>query len=127
MLRLIAALLTLIAAAAEALPTGIAGYAGNLGAACDSCHGDGVVPTVRFEVPQQVPAGTQALYRFVVRSNSPAQTVAGFDVAASGGMLALADAPGGDGARVLFGEIVHAAPKPNADGSADLQPRPAAA
>lgn len=113
MLRLVVALLTLIAAAAEALPTGIAGYAGNLGAACDSCHGDGVVPAVRFEGPQQVPAGTQALYRFVVRSNSPAQTVAGFDVAASGGMLALGDAPGGDGARLLFGEIVHSAPKAN--------------
>ena len=106
----VVAVLLATAAVVEALPNGIAGYAGNLGAACDSCHDGGEVPIVRLEGPRQVQSGAIVTYRFVVESRSAAQTVAGFDVAVSGGLL---DVIEGQGARAIFGEVVHAAPKAN--------------
>ncbi len=113
----VAALLA-TAADVEALPNGIAGYAGNLGAACDSCHDGGETPVVRLEGPLQVRSGDRVPYRFVVESRSSEQSVAGFDVAASGGMLDIVE---GQGARAIFGEIVHAMPKQNVDGEAAWQ------
>ncbi len=113
----IAALVSLVTSA-DALPTGIAGYAGNLGAACDSCHDGGSVPVVRFEGPALVAVGAMATFRFVVESPVPAQTVAGFDVAAVGGALEIVD---GQGARALFGEIVHSMPKANTGAEASWE------
>jgi len=98
------------APAVRALPTGIAGYAGNLGAACDSCHDGGVVPVARLEGPPQVRVGEQATFRFAVQSQSPLQTIAGFNVAADAGVL---DTIEGERSRAIFGEIVHAMPRQN--------------
>jgi len=110
-LRVIATLVLLHAGSAAALPTGITGYAGNFGAGCDSCHNGGEAPVVRIEGPAEVAAGEQAMYRFVLESQSSLQAVAGFDVAASAGTLAPIV---GQGARSEFGEVVHSAPKDTA-------------
>lgn len=103
------------ASIAGALPTGIAGYAGNLGAACESCHDGGVPPSIRLEGPRQLRAGAMATYRFVVEAESPAQTVAGLDVAASAGQF---DVLAGQDTRIIFGEVVHNAPQTKTDGVA---------
>lgn len=116
--RIVASLFLMFASAARALPGGIAGYAGNLGAACESCHDGGVVPDVRLEGPRTLRAGAQATYRLVVEAQSAAQTVAGLDVAASAGIL---EAIPGQGARAIFGEIVHAMPKSKIDGVASWE------
>ena len=70
------------------LQTGITGNSGKQGATCnDSCHQGGVTPLVRFEGPTRVMADTLATFHFVVTSQAAKQKVAGFNVAASDGVL----------------------------------------
>lgn len=67
---------------------GITGYSGKQGDTCnDSCHSDGVTPVVRFEGPTDVTANAIATFRFIVESQSVRQIDAGFNVAASDGVL----------------------------------------
>ncbi len=112
---LIAALgLALTARGAGAYETGITGYSGKTrGIICNACHSGGTAPQVNFAGPAQVPAGPVATFVFVVQSQAPAQqTAAGFDVAASGGQLAVVadedeqQPPGTN-------ELTHLAPKAN--------------
>ncbi len=106
-------LVLMVGVPAHARLAGIAGYAGNLGAGCDSCHDGGTVPVVRLSGPTRLTAGQQATYRFTIESGSPDQTVAGFDVAASAGIL---ESLAGQGSRAAFGEVLHSAPKPASGG-----------
>ncbi len=104
---------------AAATQSGIVGNSGKQGTTCnDSCHADGVPPLVRFEGPHAVMADALATFRFVVESQSPRQTVAGFNVAASDGVLGVVP---GQGARVEADEITHEAAKPNTGGEASWQ------
>jgi len=106
---LLSCLLFLGARPVLARPGGITGYSGKLFGSCEFCHGGGVVPEVRFEGPAEVPRGGSVTLRFVVRSKSPEQPVAGFNVAASGGAL---DVLPDQGERRERGELTHTAPKP---------------
>jgi len=114
MRAVLAALLILIVA--RALPAGakqngITGYSGKQGATCnDDCHVGGVTPLVRFDGPQRVLADTIATFRFVVTSQAAKQKVAGFNVAADDGLLAVLP---DQGERFEFDELTHDAPKPN--------------
>jgi hypothetical protein len=104
---------------AQAMQNGIVGYSGKQGVSCnDSCHMDGVTPLVRFEGPQRVMADAVATFRFVVTSQASKQTVAGFNVAASDGVLGVV---AGQGEQLEFEELTHDAPKPNVDGAASWQ------
>lgn len=103
----------------QAMQTGIVGYSGQQGVSCnDSCHMDGVTPLVRFEGPQRVMADAVASFRFVVTSQSSKQKVAGFNVAASDGVLGVV---AGQGEQLEFDELTHDAPKPNVDSAASWQ------
>jgi hypothetical protein len=106
---------------APALSDGITGNSGKQGETCaDRCHYGGTAPLVRFEGPAAVPAGTAVTFRFAVHSQSLAQSVAGFNVAADGGLL---DVVSGEGARAEADELgsvelAHDAPKANVDDEA---------
>jgi hypothetical protein len=103
-------------AAVGAVLEGITGNSGKQGTTCDdSCHHGGIAPEVRFEGPQSVIAGALVTFRFVVQSQSASQTIAGFNVAASGGTL---DALDGQDERVEFEELTHNAPQGNVAGEA---------
>lgn len=68
-----------------------------------------MAPTVSFQGPNQVPAGTTAAFQFVVQSQATAaQTYAGFDVAASSGKLTA-----GQNQYAILGEVTHVSPKAN--------------
>jgi hypothetical protein len=82
------------------------------GATCTECHSGGVEPTVQFIGPRALGPGETATFRFEVRSNNPAQRAAGFNVAASGGML---DVLPDQGARRAGDELTHNLPKSNVD------------
>jgi len=98
---------------------GIVGYSGKQGATCDDdCHVGGVTPLVRFEGTQRVMADALATFRFVVTSQASKQKVAGFNVAASDGVL---DIVAGQSEHVEFDELTHDAPKSNVDGEAGWQ------
>ncbi len=101
-------MLLLFGARCDARLNGIAGYAGNLGAGCDTCHNGGEVPTIRIEGPAEVAAGTEATFRFFVVTTSVSQPVGGLNIAASDGTLA---SVASQGSRIDSGEIVHTAPK----------------
>ncbi len=103
---------------AEAFSIGRTGSSGKQGSTCNLCHRGGTAPVVRFEGPGQVAAGTLATFRFVVQSQAPTQTAAGFNVAASGGRLAIV---AGQGEHALGGEITHSAPKVDSDGVASFE------
>jgi len=95
----------------RAFSTGITGRSGKPGTViCNACHGGGTAPVVHFEGPIDVAAGTIATFRFVVQSQSPSQTFAGFNVADSGGQLGVIP---GQGEQLLGSELTHTAPKPN--------------
>lgn len=108
------AVLGLVASSAWANSGGITGYSGNPesaggGAICTSCHAGGTAPTVRFEGPSTVPAGTSATFRFFVHSAAPTkQKAAGFDVSVDEGVLSIIS---GQGERFAGGEITHVSPK----------------
>lgn len=103
-----------LAASASGMSTGNVGASGKAGGFfCRNCHTGGTAPTVAFEGPAAVDPGAIATFRFIVRANSPSQTIAGLNVAASDGTLGLVD---GQGTRLELGEITHSTPKAN-DGS----------
>ncbi|HVO26529.1 MAG TPA: choice-of-anchor V domain-containing protein [Candidatus Margulisiibacteriota bacterium] len=104
---------------ARGLETGITGNSGKQGATCDDdCHHGGVTPLVRFEGPTQVMADAIATFRFVVTSQSAKQTVAGFNVAASDGVLGVV---AGQDEQLEFDELTHQAPNPNLNGEASWE------
>jgi hypothetical protein len=106
--------LTLFGSPADAVSDGITGFSGKLGDTCaDSCHGPAVPPVVAFEGPTEVEVGELATFRFVVRSQSPQQPFAGFNVAVTDGVL---DVWPGEGARLEVGELTHEMPKTGMDG-----------
>ncbi|MBI4514540.1 MAG: hypothetical protein HY699_01830 [Deltaproteobacteria bacterium] len=97
---------------------GIPGYSGKQGESCDDfCHAEGQTPLVRFDGPNEVPAGALASFRFAVESDAPAQTVAGLDVAASAGSLAAVTAD----TRLDVDEITHSSPKTAVEGEASWE------
>ncbi len=113
----------LAAAPASARSHGIAGYSAmNGGIYCGNtglvgCHVTSggpdtpETPLVRFEGPAQLDPGAQGAYRFVVVSQAPTvQTRAGFNVAASGGSLAVV---AGQGEQILNRELTHTDSKEN--------------
>ena len=111
----IGALLTLPAHRGQAISTGITGYSGKQGDTCNQCHSGGVAPTVSFEGPQQVLAGSVATFRFKVRSQSTMQFFGGFNVAASGGLLGVT--PDSD-SHLEADELTHSAPRVLVDAEA---------
>ena len=82
-------LMALAATAAEASLQGIIGFSGKQSDSCDSCHDDGIAPLVELEGPTRFAAETRAQFRFVVQSQGQFQTLAGFNVAASAGVLVI--------------------------------------
>jgi hypothetical protein len=113
-----------LAAPAAARTNGIVGYSGkngglycsNAGLGCHATSAGTQAPLVRFEGPTQVDPGSQTTYRFVVTSQVPlVQIQAGFNVAASGGTLAVI---AGQQERLASGELTHTGPKDN-DASAE--------
>jgi outer membrane protein assembly factor BamB len=119
-LVLLGAAMLVPVAPAHAYDDGISGYSGKQGETCQSqCHDGGVKPLVQFEGPRQVAPGETATFRFVVHSQAPAQMFAGFDVAASDGVLGLATT---EDERLDGDEVTHTQPKPNdTDGTASWQ------
>ena len=106
------ALANVMAQPASAFSAGRTGRSGKQGAICNECHSGGTAPIVEFEGPAQVLPGQPAMFRFLVRSQAPAQTFAGFNVAASAGALDIASDQGG---RAVSGELTHNVPKANDD------------
>jgi hypothetical protein len=98
-----------------ARPEGITGYSGKQGETCtDRCHSGGTPPMVHFEGPTALEVGAMATFRFVVESGSPQkQPVAGFNVAASGGTLAVVP---GENERVEADELTQISPKEDSTG-----------
>lgn len=106
--------LVVTATGAQGRSNGIAGYSGEDGFACDTCHSGGTAPDVRFEGPTMVAAGQTALFRFVVRSNNPEQIAAGFDVSATAGTLGALPSSGAK-TQSFSGEleVTHTQPRDN--------------
>jgi hypothetical protein len=101
--------------AAVARSNGIAGYSGQDGFTCSTCHAGGVAPAVRLEGPTTVAAGQTALFRFVVRSDDTDQTSAGFNVSANGGILGTVPADTGVKTQTFANavEVTHTTPRRN--------------
>lgn len=94
-----------------AYQTGIVGLSGKSnGFYCRNCHAGGTVPLVAFEGPTVVQPGMMATFRFTVISQAAGQTLAGFDVAGSGGTLGLVPE---QGTRLELNEVTHSTPKEN--------------
>ncbi len=97
--------------------TGETLHSGKQGSTCAACHAGGVTPAVQFIGPAAVEVGESAMYRFEVQSMAAKQIAAGFDVAASGGVLGtlpdqreqLIPVPGSTA------ELTHTQPKSNVD------------
>jgi hypothetical protein len=100
----------LAAKPAEAYFQGIIGYSGKFSDSCGSCHDDGTAPLVEFEGPARFAADTRVQFRFVVQSQDEQQTFAGFNVAASDGVLLIDPEENG---RVEVDELTHKVPEPN--------------
>jgi len=114
-----AGVLLLNVPATPAKQDGITGFSGKQGATCnDDCHVGGLTPQVRFEGPQRVLADAVATFRFVVTSPAAKQKVAGFNVAASDGVLG---AVTGQGEHVEFDELAHDAPKATVNAEASWE------
>jgi hypothetical protein len=103
------------AAPAFATSSGIVGFSGKTGLFCSSCHTGGAVPDVVFEAPDgtELAAGTVATFRFRITSARNQQSRAGFNVAASAGTLAVAEA--GTRSQIFQGlpELTHTTPRQN--------------
>lgn len=105
-------------APAYAIQMGIVGFSGKQGETCnDDCHSGGTAPLVRFEGPARTVVGALATFRFVVVSQSSKQSVAGFNVATSQGML---DVVPGQGEHVEVDELTHDMPKADINGVASF-------
>lgn len=126
----LAALCVLVPAAAGANSSGLISVPGHSGkqspnTTCNNCHGGGAAPDVAFEGPTELLPGEVATFRFTVESNAQSQRSAGFNVAASGGMLGVI---AGQGAQLVefpsqsgqF-ELTHAGSKANTNGRASWQ------
>ena len=94
--------------------TGETGHSGKQGPTCNDCHSGGVSPAVAFSGPTQLGVGETATYRFEVTSMSASQKAAGFNVAASDGVLAVLP---DEGERLVAvdGELTHTMPRANVD------------
>ena len=103
------------AASAHASAFGLTGHSGKQGTICNECHSGGMAPTVAFSGPDTVAVGATVTYHFSVESARAAQKAAGFNVAVSGGQLAILP---DQGEQLLGGELTHTAPKPNTDNMA---------
>jgi hypothetical protein len=103
---------------AAARVSGIVGNSGKQGTTCSDHHTGGVAPEVRFDGPRVVGTHQLATFRFVVRSEAPADQIsAGFNVAASDGTLGA-----GAGSKLDTGELTHTTPRSNdAEGEAAWQ------
>jgi len=97
-----------------AVSMGIIGNSGKQGSNCADCHSDGTAPLVRLDGPHLVYTGALATFRFVVQSQASRQEIAGFNVAASSGLL---ETISGQGARVEVDELTHGFPKSGAETS----------
>lgn len=104
------ALLVVAAVEADASLTGIIGYSGKQSDTCGICHDDGTAPLVEFEGPTRFAADTVAAFRFIVRSQAESQRFAGFNVAASAGILNIAPE---QNARAEVNELTHNGPQTN--------------
>lgn len=111
----------LTAVSTSANSFGIAGFSGKRGFICDTCHRGGsppgATPAVEFEAPggTTVAAGAIATFRFRIASTAAnRQTHAGFNVAASDGVIGVTD-PAGTLTQVVLGsvEITHSSPRAN--------------
>jgi hypothetical protein len=107
---LCAALIARDVGVARASLQGIIGYSGKQSDTCASCHDDGIAPLVQFEGPSRFAADTMAQFRFVVQSQGANQRFAGFNVAASSGLLSIEST---EAARVEIDELTHSAPQAN--------------
>lgn len=109
---LIAAVLLVALAVADAYASqqGIIGYSGKQSDTCGICHDDGTPPVVELEGPARFAADTVAQFRFIVRSQAERQQFAGFNVAASAGILRI-DAE--ENARAEVNELTHNFPQGN--------------
>jgi outer membrane protein assembly factor BamB len=105
------------------LSEGIIGYSGKQGSTCNTCHSDGTAPVVKFDGPESLSAGALGTFRFVVESQSATQGAAGFNLAASGGVLAVLPDEGEQLMSDDLGgtELTHTAPKANMSGRASWQ------
>jgi hypothetical protein len=75
-----------------------------------SCHGANPAPTVTFRGPAAMEPGSSAIFSFTVTAHEETHIAAGFNVAASDGMIGLADE---QGTRRERGEVTHSTPKAN--------------
>lgn len=107
---LVLSLVAGLAATGSANSSGRTGVSGKEATFCRNCHGGGTPPTVLFEGPTTASPGSILTFRFVVQSNSGNEVAAGFNVAASDGVLG---AVAGQDVRVEFDELTHNNPRPN--------------
>lgn len=106
----VAGVVVVLGGDARGFQQGTIGYSGKQSDSCSQCHDDGTVPLVTFAGPSRIAADTVAQFRFIVRSQRPQQAFAGFNVAASDGVLRIAAE---EHARVEFNELTHDVPKAN--------------
>jgi hypothetical protein len=112
-LRLAVATL-LVSGAAWSHGTGQSGYSGKkAGTTCAQCHGGGPTPSVSFEGPTTIEAGTIVPYTFHVETTQP---LAGMNVAADDGVK-LHDDDGGTTFLSISEELVQ--PRPLATDAGD--------
>lgn len=112
-----AALLSFLVSEPRALAysAGITGYSGkppSPSSVCNTCHTLGTTPTVTFDGPSTLGTGATGTFTFILQSNEPRQSAAGFNVAASGGTLQIVS---GQKEQIFPGttELTHNAPKAN--------------
>jgi len=96
--------------------TGETGHSGKQRATCNVCHSGGTAPGVSFLGPSVVVVGDTVTYRFEVQSMRASQVAAGFNVADTGGVLAVLP---NQGEQLIAHELTHTTPKPNTDMVAD--------
>lgn len=99
---------------AFAFSGGVTGVSGRQGSTCTACHFGGAVPAVAIEGPERLAPGETAAFRFVVTSNGASQVAAGFNVAASNGILVVV-APD---SQKSGAELTHTRPQANVEGRA---------
>jgi hypothetical protein len=82
---------------------------------CRNCHLGGTVPTVAFDGPMAIDAGSAATFTFIVTSQAASQMAAGLNVAADAGALGLV---ANQGTRLQENEVTHTEAKAN-DGNGE--------
>jgi len=103
---------------ATASSGGRIGFSGNPatndGALCSRCHTGGITPTVTLDGPIEVDAGATAMLTLTVAGGQAA--LAGLNVSATGGMLAVPD--GATDVQIIEGELTQTEPKAVGDDDA---------